>query len=165
MHRVTLQRGVVLLLFQALRVSLSVFMSCVARRRFSLFAGLCAFQRDDSNFALLSHGLRSSCTLSKTLSKLFQPKHKSKTKPRCYHRTRGDGSLSVNAALEFSQNSRFGPTIWRKALKLLVLVGLRRIQSHARVELASSVVGSYSELWDQLRLKFMLRKLGNEHRW
>lgn len=57
-NRVTAQRGIVLLLFQALRMRLEIFLSGVARGGFALFTSLCALERNNTNFALLlSHGV------------------------------------------------------------------------------------------------------------
>lgn len=52
----SLEVRVVFLLLEALRLSLSVFSSRVARRRLPLFASFCALKSDDADFAFFSHG-------------------------------------------------------------------------------------------------------------
>lgn len=56
MHSVALEAWVVFLLLETLWVRLSVLLRRVARRRQALFTSFCAFESDDFNFALLSHG-------------------------------------------------------------------------------------------------------------
>lgn len=51
----TAEKGIVLLYLQAFGGVLLVFHCCVAGRRFALFAGFCAFQRDNDASAFFCH--------------------------------------------------------------------------------------------------------------
>ena len=54
-NSVTAKIGIVLLFLQTLGVRLSVLRRCVTRGWLALFAGFCAFESDDSDFALFRH--------------------------------------------------------------------------------------------------------------